>query len=70
MSSDDKAGTIVLKKTTLPGVRNEDSGKKLDGSVPVVVILYPPNMTNLGRRYSLGSLRISEPSRSGSGSGR
>jgi diguanylate cyclase (GGDEF)-like protein len=52
MGSEDKAGTIVLKKTTLPG-QNRDE-RRADSLVPVLVVLYPPSLTNLGRRYSLG----------------
>jgi two-component system, cell cycle response regulator len=51
MGSEDKGGTVVLKKTTLPGQGRDE--RRADSAQPVLVVLYPPSMTNLGRRYSL-----------------
>jgi two-component system cell cycle response regulator len=51
MGSEDKAGTIVLKKTSLPGQSRDE--RRSESLIPVLVVLYPPSMTNLGRRYSL-----------------
>jgi two-component system cell cycle response regulator len=51
-SGDDKTGTLVLKKTALPGERSS-SERRADVATPLVVMLYPPTISNLGRRYSL-----------------
>jgi diguanylate cyclase (GGDEF)-like protein len=48
MGADDKTGTLVLKKTTLPG---QGKARPLD-TTALVILLYPAS-ANLGRRYAL-----------------
>jgi two-component system, cell cycle response regulator len=51
-SGDDKTGTLVLKKTAQPGERISGE-RRAEAASPLVVMLYPPTISNLGRRYSL-----------------
>jgi diguanylate cyclase (GGDEF)-like protein len=48
MGSDDKTGTLVLKKTTLPG----QGTPKAPDNTALLIMLYPANV-NLGRRFAL-----------------